>query len=1157
MVSALIRACLSMKLLVILLAAVVAVLGFRALENNPKDAIPDISENQVIVSAEWMGRSPRDVEDQITYPLSVALQGIPQVREIRTISGFGFSRVYVIFHDGVEVYWARTRVLERLAVAGVGLPAGVVPSLGPDATPLGQVFWYTVDGPLDLSELRSIQDYVVRYALQSVEGVSEVASIGGMVREYQIEVDPEVLRAHGIPIGHLEMAVRESNLDVGAMTVEKSAVEFMVRGVGFIRTIEDIEQIVVARAGHSPVLLRDIARVQLGPAFRRGALADHQRERVGGVVTVRYGANPLTVIAGIRQAIAALEPTLPSGVTISSFYDRTELIEETLETLSDTLLMEIAIVVVVVMLFLLHLRSALIVSATIPLAVLLAFIGMQAFGVDSNIMSLAGIAIAIGAVVDYGIIMTESVYRGLEEDGGRNPRTSVVHGAASEVGGAILTAATTTILGFLPVFFLTGQSYRLFAPLAYTKSFVMLAAAIIGITLIPVLCHMFLGGGRRPQTRAARAFHEAMGWIGPLGIAALVAWMLVKHRSFLSVPEGWSSTLVAIAGFVVTAALLLRMARERLTPFDDNLPARAIVWVYRHILGFLLVRKWVIAVVFLAITLMGAFVLVGARTALKPVTAAFEWLGGDASRIPAVAAMDEHFPGIGSEFMPPLDEGSLLFMPSLLMQGSINEALRVMEWQNKQITGVPEVLSAVGKLGRAETALDPAPAGMIETIVLLKPKSEWRPGIHKADIIRELRQATNLPGVAPSWLQPIETRIVMLSSGIRAKIGLEIAGDNVDKLYELTVALEPIVREVPGATDVVALRTGGAPYVEFRLRRDRMAHYGVSVMQVQDIIETALGGRALTTTVEGRERYPVRIRYERELRDNLEDLGGILVTAENGAQIPISDVADIEYVVGPASIRGVNGRLVGYVMFNTVDIDETTLIGRVEERIAKAREAGEVDWPAGYTPRWVGQYQEQQRARDRLLYIIPLTLTLILLLVYMHFRRLSTALLVLTGVPLGVAGGFLLLHYWPAIEAAISGEPQGPPIYLTVAVVVGFIALAGIVIDDGVVIATYIMQREERDKPGDIDAIRAVVLEAGSRRIRPTLMTTITTFIALVPVVLATGRGSDVMAPMALPILGGMIVELLTLFVVPVAMCSMMEWKHRIKEVFTSSEDRH
>jgi copper/silver efflux system protein len=1146
MIDRLIQFCLKSPLLVLLATAGVVVFGFKALLDNPKDAIPDISLNQVIVSTEWMGRSPQDVEDQVTYPLASALQAVPRIEDVRTMSGFGMSRVYLIFEDGVDIYWARSRVLERMAVAQANLPAGVTPTLGPDATALGQVYMYTVDGPYDLAELRTLQDYTLRYALLQVDGVAEVASIGGYVREYQVEVDPERLRAHDVMLEDVVAALKNSNLDVGAKAIENRGSEFLVRGVGFVKSLSDLEQTVVKNMDHVPVRLSDVARVQVGPEFRRGALADGHSERVGGIVTIRFGANPQEVIGRVKAEMARIQPTLPQGVTIKPFYDRTGLIDETLNTLRDTLIEEIIVTALIILIFLLHLRSALIVASTFPLAMLMGFIGMQAFGVSSNIMSLGGIAIAIGDIADMAIIMTETIYLGLLDDKGRSPRLQVVGKSAREVGGAIVTSVATTVISFVPVFALTGQSYKLFAPMAWTKTFTLSASLLLAICLVPVLCYLFIGGRKaRELSPRQRRFGSTLKWVGALGMASLVTWIVIRSQAYIEAWLGLSAVFVALPVFLLTALAVLRVWKEPLTPIESNPVARALVGVYRPTLRYFLRRSRVLYGICAIAVLLGAMAAFGASTVLWPIKAPISAAGGDPDRIAPIAAMQEHYPGFGQEFMPPLDEGTLLCMPSLLSQASLSETLRVMEWQTQQIMTVPEVEHAIGKLGRAETALDPAPIGMIETVVMLKPKDQWRPGMDKKKLVAELRRVTDLKGVAPAWLQPIQTRVVMLSSGIRSQIGLEILGDDANQLAEMALALEPIIKSVDGAGDVVAMRTGGKPYVEYKRRRDRMQHYGLTVMMVQDTIEVALGGMELTRTVEGRERYPVRLRYERDLRDRLEDLERILVATPGGAQVPITEVADIEYVIGPSEIRGANGKLAGYVTFNTVGIDETRLIARVEERVTQAIENKEIHWPAGYTFNWVGQYQEQQRTNQRLLLIVPVILVIIVLVLFLHFRKWSWTLIVFSGLPINLAGGALMIRYWPWLQSLFTGEAQGPPIYITVAVIVGFLVLAGVALNDRVVIGTYIEQLRKLKPPRTIQDVRDLVVEAGSRRIRPAFMTVLTSIIGLLPILWATGRGSDVMQPMALPIFGGMLINMVSMFLAPVMMSQWMEFRLR------------
>ncbi|MCC6465267.1 MAG: efflux RND transporter permease subunit, partial [Planctomycetes bacterium] len=987
--------------------------------------------------------------------------------------------------------------------------------------------------------------------------------------------------------------------------------------VGFIKQVADLEQVVLKNDGHTPVLLRDVARVQLGPEFRRGALADQHGEKVGGVVTIRYGANPQQVIENVKAELAKLEPALPEGVTITPFYDRTKLIDQTLDNLRSSLLQQLLITALVSLIFLLHLRSALIIGSTLPLSVLAAFIAMEAFGIGSNIMSLAGISIAIGEVTDLGIVMVETIYRGLQQDNSGSPRWRVVLNSARSEGRAVLTAAGTTLLSFMPVFFLPDQSYKLFAPLAWTKTFTLAFAAVLAVTLMPVLCLLFLGRGTGSAERA-KAGREALRWVGALAMAGLWAMLVWRFRAEVEADFGLQAGAVAVLGGMLVLLAVRKLLGERLTGVDDNPVARGIVRVYAPILRFFLRHKAVLAGLTVIVILLGASVLVGARKALWPVYAAADAVLPQDSTLRPLDTVAGHFPGMGTEFMPPFDEGDLLYMPSLLSQASLSETMEAMQWQNRQIAAVPEVETVVGKLGRADTSLDPAPIGMVETILQIKPRSQWRKAVPRerlaalleggwqpADLLREMREGeakqavrqaldgglalpalarevrdarplseirplldrpaeltlgervlenlsedlskqrlvadlravTHQPGVAPSWLHPIETRIVMLSSGIRARIGLEIWGDDADRLAELALQFEPIIKQVPGATDVTAMRAGGQPYLEYHLRRDRIAHYGLNVEEIQDLIEVALGGKRLTTTVEGRERYPVRVRYERELRDNLAELDSLLVPTPMGAQVPITELADIRHVIGPSMIRGINGKLVGYVMFNPASVDEVTLIERVDARVKQAIEKGDVDWPKGYSYRWVGQYQEALRAGARLRIIVPLVVLCIFLLVFLHFRKLDTALIVFSGVPVAIAGGLIGLRYWPWLQSLLRDAPQGPPIYLTVAVAVGFISVLGVTTDDGVVMGTYIEELHHERKPATVAALRETVVAAGCTRIRPALMTAATTLIGLSPLLWTTGRGSDVLQPMALPAIGGTLIELISIFIVPVAMC--------------------
>lgn len=1139
MLDALIRSCVRNPVIVLLLTLGVCAFGVWSLHETPVDAIPDISENQVIVDTRWPGRSPRDVEDQVTYPLVSDLQGVPGVREIRATSGFGFSRIYVVFEDGVEFYWARTRVLERLETAGEGLPGGVVPALGPDATPLGQVFWYYLEGPYDLGALRTLQDFTIRYALQSVEGVAEVASVGGFVQEYQIDVRPEALRAYDVGLDDVVRAVRRANVDVGAKTIEHTGMESVIRGVGFAKGIEDLREVVVKEVGNVAVTLRQLAHVTTGPAFRRGALADDKSERVGGVVAMRFGENPRAVIRRVKGKIDELSKGLPEGVRIVAFYDRTQLVDETVETLGEALGQELLITVVIILLFLLHVRTSLIVAATLPLSVLLAFIGMRFVGVDSNIMSLAGIAIAIGTMVDMGIVMAENVFGRVLESSDGDDRNEVVEGAATEVGGAILTAILTTVVSFIPVFFLTDQEGKLFRPLAWTKTFSMLAAVLVALTLVPVLCRLLL----KKQSSGGSVWLRLVGVLAVAVMVGLVMYDAVAAGMFRlgDLRPGF----VGVVGFVGSAALLWVGSRETLKPIEQNPVSSMIAKGYAPTLRWVLGHKGLFLIVPTALVGLGLSIWIGGGAVLAPLR---DVVGSKVDELRLTRAYSDAFPGVGRAFMPPLDEGSLLYMPSLLPQASLSQTLDAMLRQNRAMREVPEVAQVMGKLGRAESALDPAPIGMIETVVNLKPRDQWRSGVTKARIVEELRQLTHQPGVPPSWLQPIETRVVMLQSGIRSSIGLEIRGDDPAELERVAVQIEPWLREVEGAADVTALRLGTKPYLEMHLDRRRMAVHGVNVQDVQDVIEVAIGGKPQTVSVEGRERYPVRIRYPRERRDRPDRLKRILVPTRNGAHVPLSEVAEVRSVTGPASLRSIDGKLVGYVMLNAEGRDEVSVVEDAQAVIDEKIANGDLVLPKGSWLEWTGRFENQVRANERLSILIPVCLLVNLFLLYLNFRRISLTLVVFAAIPVAMAGGFVMIAIWPSIqdllfEIGLLESASSGPVHLTVAVWVGFIALFGIAVDDGVVMATYIGQVFERARPETREGVRAAVLEAGLRRIRPCLMTTATTVVALLPVLLSTGRGADVMRPMALPVFGGMLVELVTLFVVPCLVCLIEEWR--------------
>lgn len=1161
MVNGLISWCLRNKFLVWVGIGGCLLAGWYALERIPIDAIPDIGEKQVIVFADWPGRSPQDVDNQVTYPLTIALAGTPGVKVIRSASGFGFSMVFVIVHDHVDYYWARSRVLERLNVARSRLPAGVEPVLGPDATALGQVYWYTVEAEgFDLAELRTLQDWYIRYQLNAVEGVSEVASVGGYVQQYQIDVDPVKLRAHGVTLPEITEAVRRSNIDVGAKAIEINQVEFFVRGVGFIKQVADLENIVLRSSGGTPLYIKHVARVTVGPEFRRGALDKAGVEAVGGVVVMRYGENPLAVIRRVRDKLREIEPglpqkTLPDGrvskVRIVPFYDRTGIIHETMDTLREALIEEAIAAALVVFVFLLHFRSSLAIVSTLPLSLALSFVAMYLLGIDSNIMSLAGLAIAIGDVADMGVIMTENIYRHVARNDGSKSYLQCVEEGAHEVGGAILTAVSNTIVAFFPVFALAEQEGKLFHPLAYTKTFAIAASAILAVTVVPVLSYQLLRPTRwgRPRSLALAAACGAVatGILGGLGRG----WLTAPGAPAL---QGW---LIAAALGVGVGLIVYRITRERLLPLEENFVSRAILAVYLPTLRWVLMHKRTFACIPAALVAAGMLTWLGFGRLAWPIEQASLRAGVNLNQFALWSDLKHRFPGLGREFMPPLDEGSLLYMPSLVPAGSLTAAVEAISVQDRAIRSVPEVEVCVGKLGRAESALDPAPIGMIETVILLKPRDQWRRvpqprffsswpewlhpplawiwpeerPITKAELLAELQAKTDIPGVLPTWLQPIQTRIVMLQSGFRAMMGVKIYGDDLAEIERLGLQLEPLLRQVPGATDVVADRITGKPYIEFAIDREKIARFGVNIRDVQDVIEVAVGGENLTTSVEGRERYPIRVRYPRELRDNLEDLEQILVPAANGAHVPITQVAELRYTIGPQEIKSENALLVGYVTLNTRDRDEVSVVEDAEALIRAKIASGELTFPPGYYYQWAGQFENQVRAMRRLSLLVPLCLTLQLVVLYLGLRRWWLAVLIFADVIVSASGGFLMLAWWGY--------------NLSVAVWVGFIALFGVAEDDSVLMGTYLTQVFDQRAPKSVADVRDFVIEAASKRIRPALMTTATTVIGMLPVFWADGRGSDVMQPMAIPSMGGMLVSAVTLFVVPCGYCWVEERRLR------------
>ena len=1122
MIEGLIRWCLKNAFLVVLGVLAVIGGGYYALQNTPVDALPDIGEKQVIVFADWPGRSPQDVDNQVTYPLTTSLTGTPGVKSIRSMSGFGFAMVFVIFKDDVDYYWARSRVLERINVAQQRLPAGVTPVLGPDATALGQVYWYTVEGEgYDLAELRSIQDWYLRYQINAVEGVSEVAGIGGFVKQYQIDVHPDKLRAHGVSLMDVTTAVQKANIDVGAKVIEKNGVEFFIRGVGFIKSVEDLEKVVIRQEGGTPIQIKHVGSVTLGPDFRRGALDKAGVEAVGGVVLMRYGENPQHVVERVKAKLKQLEAGLPqktladgriSKVRVVPFYDRTDIVNETIDTIKSALAEEALMAGLVILIFMLHLRSTAAVLMTLPLSVCLCFILMFTFGVDSNIMSLAGLAIAIGDVADMGIIMTENIYRHVATGDPKKSHFQRIHEGATEVGGAIVTAVSNTLVSFIPVFFLTGQEGKLFGPLAFTKTFAIGASVVLALTVVPLLCYYLFQPVKWSRSTVWK-IALSMGVGSVFATHAVFRWAMAdSHYS------GWPMSIVV--GVIVVLAVV-RMTRERFLPLEENPVSRRIANVYTPALRWVLDNKKTF--------MIGPLIILAAGL----------WI----------------WRGIGREFMPPLDEGSFLYMPSLLPKAGLGPAIEVNAKQDMAIATVPEVESVVGKLGRAESALDPAPISMMESIIILKPEADWRhvpvkrwfsgwPGwlkqpllwiapehrqITKNEILTELQEKTAIPGVLPTFLQPIQTRLVMLQTGFRAMMGVKIYGGDLGEIERLGLQIESLLKEVPGATDIVADRIVGKPYLEFHIDRDRIARYGVNIRDVQDVIEVAIGGMNLMESVEGRERYPIRVRYLREFREDIPELGKILVPTSTGAQIPLAQVVTIKSVLGPQEIKGERGLLVGYVTMNTRDRDEVSVVEDAERLLQTALKDGRLKLPAGYYWEWSGQFENQVRATKRMQILVPICIAIMFVSLYLGFRRKWIAPVIFIDVIVSLSAGFLLLPLWDA--------------NLSVAVWVGFLVLLGVVDDDSVVLSTYLEDIFDKKEMQSVADIRESVVQAGLKRIRANLMTICTTVFGLMPVFWATGRGADVMKPIALPSLGGMSVSVVTMFIVPCLFCAVEEWK--------------
>ncbi|EMI23116.1 efflux RND transporter permease subunit [Rhodopirellula europaea] len=1255
----------------------------------PVDAIPDIGENQQIVFTEWMGRSPQDIEDQIGYPLTVALLGLPEVKTIRSYSIFGFSTIYIIFNEEAEFYWSRSRVLEKLNSLPAGtLPEGVQPALGPDATALGQIMWYTLEGldpdgnptgGWDPNELRTYQDWYVRYAITAAEGVSEVASIGGFVQEYQIDVDPDAMRAADVTLSDVFMAVRMSNVDVGARTIELNKAEYIVRGLGFIEQVEDLEKTVLKVSDNVPITVKDIGTVRLGPALRRGALDKAGSEAVGGVVTVRYGYNPLQAIKNVKKKIQEVSVGLPtkavidftqvapeqvqayaerndlpptegmepihdpwvahlrnlpreqwpawittSQIGIVPFYDRTGVIYETLGTLNTALTEEILVTIIVIIVMVLHLRSSMLISVLLPIAVLMCFIAMKTFGVDANIVALSGIAIAIGTMVDMGIILCENILKHLDEADPDENRADVIFRAAHEVASAVLTAVSTTVISFLPVFTMVAAEGKLFRPLAFTKTFALIASVIVALTIIPPAAHVLMGG--RIKSGVIRRYMMIALIAAGILLAVLVSWwagVIIAGLGIYKLLEERISTKYQkmgpmIANVIAVLVVAFILAEHWLPLGPEKGMIRNLLFVgilIGGLLGFFTIfqrylyepiLRWCLGHKLFFLSIPTIFLLIG-LCAWQGFDRVFTFVPKAASHVgvsdetirqskPWTLASDA-LPGLGKEFMPPLDEGSFLYMPTTMPHASIGEAMDVLQLQNKFLISIPEVDSVVGKIGRAESPLDPAPISMIETFITYKseyktdqngnrlryrydeeaedfirdeqgeliedphgrPFRQWREEIKSPnDIWQKITEAADIPGTtsAPK-LQPIAARIVMLQSGMRAPMGMKVKGPDLETIERVSLQIEGFLKQVPTveAPAVIADRIVGKPYLEIDIDRDAIKRYGLQIRDVQDVIEVAIGGKRITTTVEGRERYPVRVRYYRELRDEAESLGRILVPTPMGQHIPIEQLAEIKYLRGPQVIKSEDTFLVGYVLFDMKPGNaEVDVVEDAQAFLQEKIDRGELVLPAGVSYTFAGNYENQIRSQKTLMIVLPLALGLIFLILYMQFKSVITSSLVFSGIMVAWSGGFIMLWLYGTdwflnfdfLGTNMRELFQVRTINLSVAVWVGFLALFGIATDDGVVIASYLDESFRKDNITDAKHAREATVTAGMRRCRPCLMTTATTILALIPVLTSTGRGSDIMVPMAIPSFGGMVIAIMTMFVVPVLYCAAMEWKLKL-----------
>ena len=1305
----LIHFCLNQKLVVLILLTFVIGWGIRVAPfdwdtgNFPRDpvavdAIPDLGDNQQIVFTEYMGRSPQDVEDQISYPLTVSLLGIPGVKEVRSYSMFGFSYVYLIFEEDIDYYWSRSRILEKLNSLPAGLlPDGTSPALGPDATGLGQVYQYFLEGQdpdgnptpgWNPEELRSLQDWYVRYSLLGAGGVAEVASVGGFVKQYQVEVDPIKLQAWNVTLAEVANAVRKSNMETGARNLAINGVEYILRGTGYIRELDDLRDAVVAVRDNTPITVAQVATVQLGPSMRRGVIDVNGADAAGGIVVARYGANPMATIKNTKAKIKEISAALPTKVTIDwqqtdraavgkfaadhhispafdsqapadtalkqdawlpwtntherdhwpewmntakvtivPFYDRSGLIEETLNTLNEALYQQILVTIIVVIIMVLHLRSSVLISAMLPLAVLITFIAMKLFGVDANIVALSGIAIAIGTVVDVGIVLTENIIKHLKEAAPGSSPATVIYEAVTEVAGAVTTSVMTTIVSFLPVITMTGEAGRLYRPLAYTKSFALIASIIVALTIIPPIAHFLLGILPRwlkkdkndHQKLAARLFSRSylitallgigagisLGFSTTLALAFIALALLNAFHSKFSPRLQHTGILTINIGTALIVGWLLAenwmpLGQESATftnfLFVAILLGGLLVTFKFFELGYTRILCWCLEhkTLFLSLPLM---MLAAAGCIWLGFGKLTSWLPEGIQNTSLYQDIDQKFPGLGKEFRPALDEGSFLVMPTVSPHASIKEASESLRTLDAAIAAIPEISQVVGKIGRAESALDPAPISMIETIVNYhseyrsdekgrvltfamndkgdyvydkkgklvpdedgEPFRQWRPHIKSPDDIwQEISNVIQVPGVtgAPK-LQPIETRLVMLRTGMRAPMGIKIKAPNLLALEDFGLQLERLMREsgIPGLdiNSINADRIVGKPYLEIHPDREAAKRYGLNIIDIHQTIQTAIGGEIVTTTVEGRERYGVQVRYAREARDSIEAIQKILITTKEGAQVPLGQLVNIEYARGPQVIKSEDTFLTAYVTFGSnPGFAEVDVVEDIQAYLDAQEKAGKLKRSGGTRYEFAGNYQSALEFEKNMMVIMPLALLAIFLILYLENRSVLNTFIIFSGIAVAFSGGFILLWLYSQpgfMNVNVFGHNlrelfQIHPINLSTAVWVGFIALFGIATDDGVVISTYLRQRFKKDNPESLAEIRAATVTAGKRRCRPCLMTTATTLLALLPVLTSTGRGADIMGPMAVPIFGGMLVELLTMFVVPVLFCTVKEFTHK------------